>query len=130
MTEARIDVVLRRLVGEVVDDVARKAIEPLVIEHLHRFSNRGPIDIALERGDFFLRPSEAAKIADCHPKTIMRLAREGHLKIYRVGKDIRIRFGDLIAYLEGRCDDDPDEEIRQRARETALRVGSGHRNVP
>jgi hypothetical protein len=67
-------------------------------------------------GDVFLQVAAAARIADCHPKTIRRLIKQGKLRNYSLASDPRVRLGDLIAYLAGSSDAVSAEEIRRRAR--------------
>jgi excisionase family DNA binding protein len=119
MTGTAVDASIRLLVEEMFDQVVRLRLEPAIVEAMKKLESQDAL--AVDRREIFLRVNEAAKIADCHPKTINRLVRNGQIKCYRVGEHIRIRRADLIAYL-ARGDDRPsDEEIRRRARAAAAR---------
>jgi excisionase family DNA binding protein len=49
-----------------------------------------------------LTPAEAGDLLRIHPKTVIRLAREGSLPALRLGKHWRFRRSDLGAWVESR----------------------------
>jgi len=49
-----------------------------------------------------LTPTEAGDLLRIHPKTVIRLARDGSLPALRLGKHWRFRRSDLGAWVESR----------------------------
>jgi excisionase family DNA binding protein len=115
MTAATVDAV--RLILDAVVEEVRLKLEPAIWAALIKRESEDAFDV--DREEKFLRVTKAAKIADCHRKTITRLVRNGELERHMIGGDIRIRLGDLRAYLARRGDQPSDEEIRRRARAAA-----------
>lgn len=50
----------------------------------------------------YLSVREGADLLGCHPESLRRWARRGHLRCFRCGSRLRFQRADLIAWLSGK----------------------------